>query len=119
MKIYHVLFFTLVLALLSSCQKLDPQMDSITGFNSGSPHGNEIWIQGMAFIPTTLSVRAGTTVTFINKDYTDHTVTADNNTFDSGTLKIGKSYSREFPVTGVYNFHCTLHPEMKGTIIVN
>lgn len=119
MKILKVLLLTIIPVLTLSCQKIEPQIDSVTGLNSGSPKGSEVWIQGMAFIPTTISVRAGTTVKFINKDITEHTVTADNSLFDSGTLATGKSFSANFPSTGVFNYHCTLHPEMKGTVIVN
>ena len=119
MKILRALLLTIIPFLALTCQKIEPQIDSVTGLNSGTPKGSEVWIQGMAFIPTTLTVRAGATVKFINKDYTDHTVTSDNNSFDSGTLANGKSYSKDFPTTGVFNYHCTLHPEMKGTVIVN
>lgn len=93
-------------------------MDSITGFNSGSPPANEVWIQGMAFIPSTIVIKAGTTLKFVNKDLRDHTVTADNNSYDSGTLAPGKSYTKSFS-SGVSSYHCALHPEMIGSVIAN
>lgn len=118
MKIPPVLLFIAVPLLLFSCQKIEPQVDSINGFNSGSPPGNEVWIQGMAFIPTTIVIKAGTTVKFINKDINDHSVTADDDSFDSGTLAPGKSYSRSFS-SGIFSYHCNIYPQIKGSIIAN
>lgn len=118
MKIQRALLLLAIPLIFFSCQKIETQVDSITGFNSGSPPANEVWIQGMAFIPTTIVITAGSTIKFVNKDVNKHTVTADNNSFDSGTLSNGSTYSRSFNA-GIYSYHCTIFPQLKGTVIAN
>jgi plastocyanin len=80
---------------------------------------NTIIIQDFAFQPSTLTVSAGTTVTWINRDGTNHPVASDTGVFSSGTLNQGESYSYTFNQTGSYPYHCTVHPSMTGTVIVN
>jgi nitrite reductase (NO-forming) len=74
-----------------------------------------------AFSPSTLTVKAGTTVTWVNDDSTIHTVVGD--TFDSRNEKkdgLGKgdTFSYTFNTPGTYPYHCTMHPFMTGTVIV-
>ena len=55
----------------------------------------------------------------MNDDTNTHTVMSDDGTsFNSGDLTAGASYSYQFQTVGTYNYHCALHPEMKGTITV-
>lgn len=75
-------------------------------------------IEGMAFNPSNISVTAGQTVTFTNKDSVSHTVTADDNSFDSGTIAPGQSYTKQFDTTGTFSYHCSIHPSMKGSVEV-
>lgn len=81
-----------------------------------------VTIKNMRFTPTDLTVWQGTTVTWTNQDNTNHTVTSDNTTgnvrFDSGTLAPGQQYSYTFSNTGIYTYHCSIHPNMTGTINV-
>jgi plastocyanin len=79
---------------------------------------NTIAIQNFAFNPATLTVKAGTTVTWTNLDSTNHPVASDTGVFNSGTLNNGQSYSFTFNQTGSYPYHCTVHPSMTGTVIV-
>jgi plastocyanin len=71
-----------------------------------------------AFSPATLTVDAGTTVVFTNRDDDAHTVTAVDGTFDSKGLDSGASWSHTFTKPGTYRYFCELHPFMKGTIVV-
>jgi plastocyanin len=71
-----------------------------------------------AFNPDQLNVAPGTTVTFINRDSVAHTVTADNGLFDSGQLAPGASYPVVLEGAGTVTYHCKLHPEMRGSIVV-
>ncbi|MDD5503407.1 MAG: amidase, partial [Candidatus Thermoplasmatota archaeon] len=59
---------------------------------SGTPPANTIWITNYKFNPSTLTVSAGTTVTWINKDSVAHTVTSPGN-FDSGNIAAGGQYT--------------------------
>lgn len=68
--------------------------------------------------PATVNVTKGGTVTWTNKNSTDHTVTADNGDFSSGTLSPGKTFARVFAKTGSYGYHCKIHPDITGQVVV-
>lgn len=77
-----------------------------------------IQMKGLAFPNGVRTITPGTTVTWKNLDGTAHTVTSTKSAFDSGNIDQGKSYSRTFAELGTYNYICTIHPYMKGTIKV-
>jgi len=80
---------------------------------------NTVSIENMLYTPAQITVAKGTKVTWTNNDSTAHTVTADtNNTFASGTLNPGASYSFTFNETGSFAYHCDFHPSMHGTVVV-
>ena len=79
---------------------------------------NEVLIQGNAFSPATITVAAGTTIKWTNKDGVNHTVTSDSGLFDSGTFGNGGTFSRQFNTAGTFPYHCTVHTNMLGTVIV-
>ena|SRR5450631_2323207 len=85
---------------------------------NNTPAANSVSIVNMSFSPASLTVTAGTTVTWTNNDGMTHTVTADDVSFDSGNITMGTKYSRLFSTAGTYTYHCTIHPTMKGTIVV-
>ena len=68
--------------------------------------------------PAEITVPAGTTVVWLNKGKEEHTVTADDKSFDSGLKKTGGTFSRAFPRPGKYSYFCQPHPWMKGTVQV-
>jgi plastocyanin len=80
---------------------------------------NEVYIQGMAFSPATLTITAGTTVKWNNKDAVAHTVTSDSTLFDSGIISANGIYTYTFAKEGTYFYHCELHANMKAKVIVN
>jgi|SRR5215471_15743317 len=87
--------------------------------NSNTPATpNTVNMAGMAFSPATITVPVNSTITWKNTDNMAHTVTADDNSFDSGNIAAGSSYSRTFTVAGTYNYHCTIHAGMNGKVIV-
>ena len=71
-----------------------------------------------AFTPSSLTVRAGTRVTFTNRDMATHTFTANGGLFNSGDVSSGQSYSFTFATAGSYPYHCQIHASMTGTITV-
>jgi len=86
---------------------------------------NVITIKNSAFSPPTLTIKAGTTVTWINEDSEPHKVTSDPHPAHtdlpelvSGDLSKGQSYNFTFTKTGTFGYHCHLHPFMKGQIVV-
>ena len=78
----------------------------------------QVTIQNFAFAPPTLAITTGTTVTWTNKDQIAHTATADDQSFDSGNLNTGQTWSFTFNQPGTFAYTCTYHPYMKGTITV-
>jgi len=71
------------------------------------------------FDPAEITVAPGSTVVWVNQGNEDHTVTADDQSFDSGYKKKGASFQRAFPRPGRYTYHCAPHPWMKGTVVVS
>jgi len=80
--------------------------------------GHVIVIKDFAFSPSTLTIRAGESVTWQNRDSVAHTATANDNSFDSHDLESGKSYTYTFVNVGRYGYICSVHPSMQGTIVV-
>lgn len=79
---------------------------------------NAVILKDFSFNPQTLTVKAGETVTFTNEDVAGHSVTADDDSFDSGILNQAERTTVTFDQTGTFGFHCTPHPNMKVTIVV-
>ncbi len=80
--------------------------------------GTSVEIKDYAFTPPTLTVPAGTTVTWTNNDTVPHTTTAQDGSFDSGNLNPGQSFSFTFSTPGSYPYVCQYHAGMQGTIVV-
>ena len=80
----------------------------------------DIEISGFKFTPATLTVKAGQTIKVTNRDSVGHTVTADDGTsFESGLLGKDQSGTITAPAKpGSYPYHCSPHPNMKGTLVV-
>jgi plastocyanin len=75
-------------------------------------------IDNFTFAPARLTVKAGTTVTWRNKDDIPHTVTSAARLFKSKALDTDDSFSFTFTEPGTYEYFCSLHPRMTGTIVV-
>jgi plastocyanin len=58
-------------------------------------------------------------VKWTNNDAIAHTVTSNTGAFDSGNMAAGATYSYTFSTAGTYNYHCTYHSGMTGTVMVN
>ena len=78
-----------------------------------------ISIDNFSFTPATLTVKAGTTVTWTNKDDIPHGIASSNNAFKkSKALDTDDGYSFTFTTPGTYQYFCYLHPHMVGSVIV-
>ena len=75
-------------------------------------------IDNFAFLPATLTVTPGTTVTWKNEDDSPHRIGDKNGTFTSAALDTDDTFSHTFAAPGEYPYICTIHPYMVGTIIV-
>ena len=106
---------------------------NMTGNATGASGGNSVTISpgssspsnGKFFVPDTLTVSKGTTVSWTNGDSTLHTVTSGSaeagnsgTEFDSSYLAEGKTFQHQFSSSGTFDYYCTLHPYMKGKVVV-
>jgi plastocyanin len=83
-----------------------------------APTTHTIVIVGMKFVPESLTVRRGDTVRWVNEDFFPHTATAQDRSFDSGDIGTNKTWAYVAKHDGTFAYVCTLHPTMKGTLIV-
>lgn len=83
-----------------------------------SPGGNTVTISNFSFAPTTLTVKVGDTVTWTNTDSVGHSAIADGGTFDTGIIAQGQTGKTTFTKAGTFTYHCSVHPSMKATIVV-
>lgn len=88
--------------------------------SSGPTATNSVTITNFAFSPADITVKKGTTVIWTNQDSVSHTVReTDGQTGpNSSTLSQGKSYSFTYDTTGTFKYHCSIHPDMTGTVTV-
>jgi len=78
----------------------------------------EVDIDQFAFLPQRITVKAGTTVTWINEDDVPHTVASSGKLFKSKALDTRDKFSFTFTTPGTYEYFCSLHPHMTGAIAV-
>jgi plastocyanin len=79
---------------------------------------NSVAIQNYAFNPSTLTIQKGANVTWTNYDSVQHHVVSDSSAFSSPLLNKGDTYTHQFNNTGSFSYICSIHPYMKGTIVV-
>jgi len=84
--------------------------------NTQTSTGSAVSIANYAFNPQQLTVKAGAEVTWTNNDSVTHTVTFDS--FNSGDIAPGGTYKHTFSDAGTFNYHCSIHTSMTGSIIV-
>jgi plastocyanin len=77
-----------------------------------------VQIDNFSFAPQRLTVKSGATVTWVNGDDLPHTVASTAKLFKSQALDTKDRFSFIFTTPGVYEYFCSLHPHMTGTIVV-
>jgi hypothetical protein len=77
-----------------------------------------IEIVDFSFQPSTITVPVGTTVAWINHGSAEHTVTFEDGTFNSGNIAGGSGFKHVFLQPGTYSYHCSIHPNMIGQVVV-
>ena len=88
------------------------------GAHAGAESATIVMAKDFMFAPTSLTVKAGSTVTWTNKDGEPHTVVSETGLFRSGALDTNESFSFRFDQPGTYRYVCSIHPRMTGTIQV-
>jgi plastocyanin len=81
--------------------------------------GKQVAVKDFMFSPMTLTISRGTTVTWKNLDGEPHLAVSLDGVFRSPALDQNDTFSYKFDKPGTYKYICTIHPQMKGTIIVN
>ena len=91
---------------------------AVAGKAEQKPAPLTVTIDAVSYAPKFITTHAGEAVTWVNKDLVAHTVTAKNGTFDSKEIAPGKSWTFTPKERGQFDYKCTLHPTMKGTLVV-
>jgi plastocyanin len=89
-----------------------------SGVYAQQPATAEVKIDNFSFGPATITVAAGTTVTWINRDDIPHKVVSNDDQFKSKVLDTDEKFSYTFSKAGSYPYFCSIHPKMTGKIIV-
>jgi plastocyanin len=97
--------------------------DSAADGNAAAPGGDavrseKVEIEGFSYDPDPVTIEEGGKVIWLNKDSAPHTATAEDGSFDTGTLDEGKLKSETFKQPGTYAYICSIHPQMHGTVEV-
>jgi plastocyanin len=88
----------------------------LPGRADSAPHA--VTIDNFTFNPQRLTVTVGSTITWINKDDIPHAIASSGALFRSKALDADDNYSFTFTAPGTYQYFCSLHPHMTGTIVV-
>lgn len=115
----HILALVALLIFASGCVTGNQPQGSSQGNVGASPATGKpkqylVEISGYAFNPAAVQVKAGDSVKWVNNDSVPHTVTGTG--IDSGSLSKGQSFTKQFNQTGNFDYACSIHPAMKGTI---
>ena len=96
------------------------QPAAVAASDTGSTAGESVTVRidGMRFNPASITVRPGTTVSWVHGSQMPHTVSGNAEGMRSGTLYNGQEYSHTFSAAGVYSYVCDLHPSMSGSVVV-
>jgi plastocyanin len=124
-----VIVVVIIGGIVALTHKSNPSNPAPATTNSTSSNSNtnqasttgSIDIKNMTFTPSQITVAKGGTVTWTNNDNTTHTVIDDLSNVggpSSGDIAPGSSYSFTFNKTGSFQYHCSIHPSMRGTIVV-
>ncbi|MEV7780860.1 cupredoxin family copper-binding protein [Kitasatospora sp. NPDC088351] len=104
-----------------SAPAVTPSVSPTSSQPSVPAAANAVTIKNFAFSPATLTVKAGTTVTWTNTDSDAHTVTSKQGSggpLQSAALATNDTYSYTFTAPGTYAYYCTIHPFMTATVEV-
>ena len=96
----------------------EPTPASVSGTSAPAAESVTVRIDGMRFDPQKITVKPGTTVTWIHGSQMPHTISGNADGMRSGTLYNGQQYSHTFETAGSYNYFCGLHPSMTGSVVV-
>ena len=109
-----------VVASAVLAQFAGPLMHTVTAQQTQAPASTaaEVKVDNFSFSPATLTVAAGTTVTWTNRDDIPHNVVSTDKVFKSKVMDTDEKFSYTFTKAGSYAYFCSIHPHMTGTVVV-
>jgi len=112
MQTRHYFFFFALAILIAA-------VAASAGFAADDKAGTEVKIDNFAFSPAVITVPAGTTIRWTNRDDIPHTVVSDDHTtFKSKPLDTDEQFTYTFAKPGTYSYFCSIHPKMTGKVVV-
>ncbi len=114
---FFVVIVSAMMALLFGLSAAAPSR-VLAGWPGEQKNESRITIDNFSFSPATLTVPAGTKVTWINRDDVPHTVVSTEKKFKSPALDTDEEFSYTFADPGAYEYFCSIHPKMTGKIVV-
>ena len=105
------------LALVAGCCVIFGPLESSADPNAASTTYT-VTMENVQFNPGELTVHRGDRIVWLNKDFFPHTVTANDHTFDSGSIDANGSWALDVDKVGDHSYGCNFHPTMKGAIHV-
>lgn len=114
--VFTLAISTVIIALfiLTGCQD-NEKKETDSDIKSDSTSAKII---DFTYMPAKITIPKDGKITWVNKDSAVHTVTEDAEDFDSGDIDEGQKFSKKFSEIGTIKYFCTIHPYMKGTIVV-
>ncbi|MCR8557151.1 cupredoxin domain-containing protein [Mucilaginibacter sp. BJC16-A38] len=113
-KLIYLSFIVLAgLSLTYSCSSNKAKVNPTPSTPSAT-----VAISNFAFVPDTVRIKSGQSVTWTNMDSAPHTATDLNGAFDSGTLATNKTFNFTFNATGTFSYHCLVHSMMKTAVVI-
>lgn len=116
-KIAFVVFIALLIGIYGCSQKAS-QKSATEKISAAESTLVDVLIEDFSYNPSEITIRRGTSVTWVQKDSVRHTVTSDEGIFDSGLLSSGQTFTYTFDKSGIFSYHCIPPPYMKGKVLV-
>lgn len=110
--------YLFVIAMLMALQFSVQAQNSTVAAADAKTTAVEVKIDNFSFSPATITVSAGTTVRWTNRDDIPHTVVSDDQKFKSKVLDTDEQFSFTFTTAGTYGYFCSIHPKMTGKVVV-
>lgn len=110
--------FVMVLTMLLASRMTGRGQNTSAAAQDAKPATAEVKIDNFSFAPATITVSAGTTVRWTNRDDIPHTVVSDDQSYQSKALDTDDEYTHTFTKPGTYSYFCSIHPHMTGKVVV-
>ncbi len=108
----------LAMPLLIATMLLFAGLPNVAANDQPSASNAEVKIDNFSFTPQTLTIPAGATVTWTNRDDIPHTVVSTDGVFKSKVRDTDEQFSYTFTKAGTYSYFCSVHPKMTGKVVV-